>query len=216
MVVHNVVWPLFKDVVRASARTVSSVLPSGAFSFVTAGNESVVLVPDVGQRVSAGPVFATSGVNVTVGGVSASVIGRDSATGGLVVHLPPYESVCPNATACAGPSGYVNIVVENPGWVRVVPSDVVAGGSAAYQALQSLLPADDASLGGSVSCPPYCPGVTVAADAIAGVYYTQQCSTAPTMSSFANSSTNNAFVACTATGNCSVGTGDSCQSCTCP
>ena len=103
----------------------------GSFAITTSGDAIAVLLPDSDSRVTRGPVFATSGVTVTVGGVAATVLGRDAASNGLVVQLPPYSDVC--ADGCDGVAGYKAIVVRNP-VAQLVVSDGDNGWTAVFGA----------------------------------------------------------------------------------
>ena len=145
MSLRNTVWPCFSDVVRGTGHDnsnnnngsddSSSVTTTGTFSFSTYGAENVTLLPDSGHRVTNGPVFARSGVSVTVGGVSAVVWGVDDVTGGLVVTLPSWAAVCgSDGRRCMGVNGYKNIVVKNPDRV-VVEEESGPDGSRVYTAV---------------------------------------------------------------------------------
>jgi hypothetical protein len=121
-----------------------------------------------------GPHFSANST-VTIGGVpanitNASLFGADGAEplpshrralgdpasrlNALYVTSPSYAAMCPTDAACAGANGYKQIIVTNP---------MVMAGQGAWSG----------SEGGTVSCPPYCPGSNIGD--VGGVYYTSVC-----------------------------------------
>ena len=118
------------------------------------------------------PTYST----VTIGGVPAPLVRNSSwvtTAGGqrrrldaalvdlnrgsadvIVVQAPGYTTVCPTASACDGDKGYKAIVVHNPQIMKRRPRLVT---------------------GGTVSCPPLCPGFYESPVGQSGAYYTSSC-----------------------------------------
>jgi hypothetical protein len=77
----------------------------------------------------------------------------------LFVRTPSFASLCPSDEACSGPRGYKPIVISNPPVMQRLPKLIT---------------------GGTVACPPHCPGVEESRVGTSGVYYTPTCAgTAP-------------------------------------
>jgi hypothetical protein len=151
--------------------------------------------------VSEGPVFASAGVRVNIGGAEATVLGIDSSSGALIVQLPPFETLCPTTSSCAGARGYQRLSVRNPDTVQVSRSSGSEGIGGFVAAVVNVTSLDDSdnvtSLGGVVSCPPDCPGATLSDSSRGGIYYARSCTVTR------GTSPGQLF-----------GTGDSCSACT--
>ena len=139
----------------------------------------LALVGDTMYRGEAGFThFHPTNTTVTIGGVPAPIVWNaswvttasgqrrrldaasvldTSGSGGadvIFVQTPAYSMVCATPSACDGDSSYKAIVVQNPPVMKRRPR-IVAGGT--------------------VSCPPLCPGFVQSPMGRSGAYYTSSC-----------------------------------------
>eukprot|EP01029_Cantina_marsupialis_P016485 TRINITY_DN3676_c1_g3_i1.p1 TRINITY_DN3676_c1_g3~~TRINITY_DN3676_c1_g3_i1.p1 ORF type:complete len:2178 (-),score=536.90 TRINITY_DN3676_c1_g3_i1:205-6369(-) len=180
---ENVIWPLFEDILLYKQdpsnenRTVamSSVIDN-KFSFTSAGDEIIELVPEKAFYDANHPVFldgmtisiddqyplmticndAIDNCTVAIGDKDDVLIDGWSPEK-LFVKMPSFADVCgESGDRCAGSEAYRTLIIRNPMNVSTIEHDLV------------LL---ENSIGGTVMCPPYCNNGNEGK----GVYFSQAC-----------------------------------------